>query len=161
MCGIAEFIAVWLRQIYRDISRNLGNLWFLGSSVVLIALYLIIRRSQEKKTNIFGVLAMLALIHLILGGLALWYNNDDTYDLITFICYTVIIGLMVISELRQKKESDTKAGDEVEMADGQGIAPEPEAMDQKESDGRQEDEESSQADEPSRRERRRVSRGRG
>jgi hypothetical protein len=88
------------------------------------------------------VLQVPALMHLLFGGLALWLDNSDVYEVITAVCWLLMPWLGVIgSVVTGLRRESTKAADEgTEIARNENATSKTETTNDKELVGAQEEE---------------------
>jgi hypothetical protein len=102
---------------------------------------------RPKTEKVFITPALLtqvpALLHLLFGGLALWLDNLDAYELVTTTCWILfpMIGFIgyLVSEMRKERESTKIAKEKIEAARDENATSKTEAIDDKEPVGEQEE----------------------
>jgi hypothetical protein len=81
--------------IWRNLWNNLGLLLFLAVDILFLFGYAVAKLSGKSITKTLRIQTVLVIAHLILGVLALWFDNHDAYIVVTVACW----GGLVLSTL--------------------------------------------------------------
>ena len=76
-------------------------------------------KASGNRTRIPIWLALCLSVHLVLGGLAVWYGDYDAFDMITLVCWGPIAWVAIVRELRKWKDAKDDAKVEAEAPDKQ------------------------------------------
>jgi hypothetical protein len=140
-----DWALVW-DLILLDMCTNWGLLLLLPLDVLVLFTSWLVRKKGDVPA-LQSWEAVLSAVHLVLGGAAVWFNNDVAYNIVTFACWGPIIGIWWANS-RKKKQTADSADEEVQATDGWKGAPEPKALDEEESVSEQGEEETSQEEPP-------------
>jgi hypothetical protein len=104
--------------------------------------------------------ALLIIMHLVLGALALWFDNNAAYNIITFVCWGPIFVAPLTRKTRDKQEAPV-ADEEPIKADAKEADSEPKSAGIEESVSDQGEDGASQEEPPAGRQGRKGRRRRG
>jgi hypothetical protein len=106
--GEMEF---WISRLYWYLRNNWFEYLLLIIDVVFLLRYLLAKKLGWKVNRRINVQAMLVLLHLVLGALALWFDNQDVFYIITVI----FLGpALLISWLGSGKDKDEPLSEQEE-----------------------------------------------
>ena len=77
-----------LRSFWYDLYSNWADLIALGADLVFVLGYPIFRRSlHQKHQKRFTIMTVLMFMHLVLGSLALWFDNRLSFGMLTLVLW--------------------------------------------------------------------------